>query len=505
MTKYVVAIDQSTHNTQCLIFNRWGEVISQAALKHRQLHPEAGWLEHYPLEIWANTQVVIKEALAKASLRGDQVAAVGLANQRETTVVWDKRSGKPYYNAIVWRDIRTVDICHDLMGESGQDRFRPQVGLPIATYFSAPKLRWLLENVTGLAEAVEQGHALFGNMDSWLVWNLTGGPEGGVHITDVTNASRTMLMNLVTTAWDDEICELMGIPKSILPEIRPSSDPALYGYTRPDGPFGSRVPICGILGSQQAAAVGQACFQPREVKNSYDGASFIVMNTGAEIVPSSHGLLTTVCYKFGDQPTCYALEGSIAFTGLIIDWLRDNLGLIEEFTKIEPLARTVADNGGIYLVPAFKGLFAPYWRSDARGVIVGLTRFANRGHLARAALEAIAYQTCDVLEAMKADLGMDLISLKVDGAMTNNELLMQFQADLLGVPVIRPKVIETTALGVAYAAGLAVGFWEDIAEIQQQWSVDKSWEPAMNNATRARLYNGWKKAVTRSFDWIEDE
>ena len=505
MTNYVVAIDQSTHNTQCLIFNRRGEVISQAALKHRQLHPEAGWLEHYPLEIWANTQVVIKEALAKASIRGDQVAAVGLANQRETTVVWDKRTGKPYHNAIVWRDIRTVDICNELMREGGQDRFRPQVGLPIATYFSAPKLRWLQENVAGLPEAIKRGDALFGNMDSWLVWNLTGGPEGGVHITDVTNASRTMLMNLTTTAWDDEICELMGVPKSMLPKIRPSSDPALYGYTRPDGPFGSRVPICGILGSQQAAAVGQACFQPRSVKNSYDGASFIVMNTGTEIVPSSHGLLTTVCYKFGDQPTCYALEGSIAFTGLIIDWLRDNLGLIQEFAEIEPLAQTVADNGGLYLVPAFKGLFAPYWRSDARGVIVGLTRYANRGHVARAALEAIAYQTGDVLEAMKADLGMDLISLKVDGTMTNNDLLMQFQADLLGVPVIRPKVTETTALGVAYAAGLAVGFWEDIAEIQQQWSVDKSWQPAMNNAARATLYHGWKKAVTRSFDWIEDE
>ncbi len=504
MSEYIVTLDQSTHNTQCLIFNRQGKVVSEYALKHRQIHPEAGWLEHYPLEIWANTQVVVKAAMEQASVSPEQIAAIGIANQRETTVVWDKNTGKPYYNAIVWRDIRTVDICNDLMKEGGQDRFRSQVGLPIATYFSAPKIKWLLDNVAGVREAAEKGDAIFGNMDAWLVWNLTGGPGSGVHITDVTNASRTMLMNLATTDWNDEICQLMNIPRSMLPEIRPSSDPQIYGFTRPDGPLASRIPICGILGSQQAAAVGQVCFNPREVKNSYDGASFIIMNTGSEIVPSSHGLLTTVCYKFGNQPTAYALEGSIAFTGLIIEWLRDNLGLVEEFSDIEQLANTVEDNGDVYLVPAFKGLFAPYWRSDARGVIVGLTRFANRGHLARAALEAIAYQTRDVLDAMKADVGMDLISLKVDGSMTDNELLMQFQADLLGVPVIRPKVTETTALGVAYAAGLAVGFWEDISQIQQLWSEDKCWEPDANSHAGTDLYQGWQKAVTRSFEWVEE-
>ncbi len=505
MPKYVVAIDQSTHNTQCLLFDRQGNIVSQYALKHRQIHPEAGWLEQFPLEIWANTQVVFKEAINRASISADQIAAIGIANQRETTVVWDKRTGKPYYNAIVWRDIRTVDICHELAKPAGQDRFRAQVGLPIATYFSAPKLKWLLDNVAGLREAAENSNAIFGNMDAWLVWNLTGGPENGVHITDVTNASRTMLMDLARGAWDDEICEIMGIPRQMLPEIRPSSDPNIYGYTQADGPFGAKIPICGILGSQQAAAVGQVCLQPREVKNSYDGASFIVMNTGTEIVPSSHGLLTTVCYKFGDERTIYALEGSIAFTGLIVEWLRDNFGIIDNFTDIEKLANTVDDNGGIYLVPAFKGLFAPYWRSDARGVITGLTRYANKGHLARAALEAIAYQTRDVLDAMKADLGLDLISLKVDGNMTDNNLLMQFQADLLGVPVIRPKVIETTALGVAYAAGLAVGYWEDSAEIQQLWSVDKSWEPNLNSQASTSLYGGWKRAVSRSFEWVVEE
>jgi glycerol kinase len=503
MSEYVIAIDQSTHNTQCMVFNRRGEVVSEHVLKHRQIRPEAGWLEHYPLEIWANTQVVIKAAIKKAAISVKDIAAIGIANQRETTIVWDKHTGKPYYNAVVWRDIRTVDICDELAREEGQDRFRTQVGLPITTYFSAPKLQWLLDNVDGLRQAAEKGDALFGNMDAWLVWNLTGGPEGGVHITDVTNASRTMLMNLETTDWNEQICEIMTIPTAMLPEIRPSSDPQIYGYTRPDGPLGSSVPICGILGSQQAAAVGQICLNPREVKNSYDGASFVIINTGTEIVPSNHGLLTTVCYKFGNQPTVYALEGSIAFTGLIIEWLRDNLGIIEKFSDIEDLAQTVEDNGGVYFVPAFKGLFAPYWRSDARGIIVGLTRFANRGHLARAALEAVAYQTRDILDAMQADMGMELTLLKADGSMTRNDLLMQFQADLLGVPVIRPKVIETTALGAAYVAGLAVGFWKDVAEIQQHWSVDKVWQPNPNSKTRTELYQRWKKAVSYSFEWVE--
>jgi glycerol kinase len=503
MSEYVIAIDQSTHDTQCMVFNRRGEVVSEQAIKHRQIHPEAGWLEHYPLEIWANTQVVIKAAIKRAAISAKDIAAIGIANQRETTIVWDKHTGKPYYNAVVWRDIRTVDICDELAREEGQDRFRAQVGLPITTYFSAPKLKWLLDNVDGLRQAAEKGDALFGNMDAWLVWNLTGGPEGGVHITDVTNASRTMLMNLETTDWNEQICEIMTIPTAMLPEIRPSSDPQIYGYTQPDGPLSGSVPICGILGSQQAAAVGQICLNPREVKNSYDGASFVIINTGTEIVPSNHGLLTTVCYKFGNQPTVYALEGSIAFTGLIIEWLRDNLGIIEKFSDIEDLAQTVEDNGGIYFVPAFQGLFAPYWRSDARGIIVGLTRFVNRGHLARAALEAIAYQTRDILDAMQADMGMELTLLKADGSMTRNDLLMQFQADLLGVPVIRPKVIETTALGAAYVAGLAVGFWKDVAEIQQHWSVDKVWQPNPNSKTRTELYQRWKKAVSYSFEWVE--
>jgi len=504
MAKYVVAIDQSTHDTHCVIFNRAGEIVSQYALKHRQLHPEEGWLEHYPLEIWANTQVVIRAAVEKASIQAQDIAAIGIANQRETTIVWDKKTGKPYYNAIVWRDIRTANICHQLAQDGGQDRFRPQVGLPLATYFSGPKLKWLLDNVPGLREAAEKGDALFGNMDSWLIWNLTGGTNGGIHLTEVTNASRTMLMNLATTDWNEEICKIMTIPPAMLPEIRPSSDPNIYGYTRADGPFGGPVPICGILGSQQADAVGQACFKPREVKNSYDTSSFMIMNTGEEIIPSEHGLLTTVCYKFGDQPTIYALEGTIAFTGLLIEWLRDNLKLIEKFVDIEELAKSVEDNGGVYFVPAFKGLFAPYWSSDARAAIVGLTRFANRGHLARAALEAIAYQTRDILDAMNADMGMKLVSLKVDGDMTDNELLMQFQADLLGVPVIRPKIAQTTALGVAYAAGLAVDFWTDLDEIRQYWTIDKVWEPDRDSKAHDMLYQEWKKAVTRTFDWVNE-
>ncbi|MEW5961471.1 MAG: glycerol kinase GlpK [Chloroflexota bacterium] len=504
MPKYVVAIDQSTHNTQCIVFNQQGEIVSRSVLKHRQIHPEAGWLEHFPLEIWANTQVVIKNAMEKAGIGAADIATVGIANQRETAVVWDRYTGKPYYNAIVWRDIRTVDICHALARNGGQDRFRAQVGLPITTYFSAPKLKWLLDNVGGLRQAAERGDAIFGNIDSWLIWNLTGGVNGGVHITDVTNASRTMLMNLSSIDWNENICRIIGIPKTMLPQIRPSSDPQLYGYTQPDGPFGGRVPISGILGSQQAAAVGHLCLTPCDVKNSYDGSSFVVMNTGTKIFPSNHGLITTVCYQFGDQPPVYALEGTIAFTGLIIDWLRDNLGVIKEFSDVEDLARTVEDNGGIYFVPAFKGLYAPYWRSDARGTIVGLTRFANKGHLARAALEAIAYQTRDILDAMKADVGTELGSLKVDGTMTSNDLLMQFQADLLGVPVIRPRVIEITALGVAYAAGLAVGYWEDLAQIQEQWSVDKVWEPDLSSLASTFLYRNWKKAVTRSFDWLAE-
>jgi glycerol kinase len=501
MAEYIVAIDQSTRDTRCAVFNHSGDMQSEYALVHRQIRPEKGWLEHDPMEIWANTQAVVRQALDKASITASDIVAVGIANQRETTVVWNRYTGRPYYNAVVWRDIRTADVCNQLARDGGQDRFRSQVGLPLATYFSGPKLKWLLDNVDGLRAAAQKGNAVFGNMDAWLMWNLTGGPGGGVHLTDVTNASRTMLMNLDTIKWNDEICEIMTVPKSMLPEIRPSGDPEVYGYTRPDGPFGGRVALCGVLGSQQAAAVGQVCLNPGEVKNSYDGASFMIMNTGGEIIPSEHGLLTTICYKFGRHPAMYALEGTIAFTGLLVEWLRDNLGIIDDDSDIEALARTVDDNGGIYFVPAFKGLFAPYWRSDARGVVVGLTRSVNKGHLARAALEAIAYQTRDVLEAMNADLGLELIELKADGHLTHNELLMQFQADLLGVPVIRPKVTEPTALGAAYAAGLAVGFWKDANEVRKHWSVDKVWQPDLSSKARTELYKEWKRAVTYTFGW----
>jgi glycerol kinase len=504
MPDYIVAIDQSTHNTQCLIFNRMGEIVSQSALKHRQVHPEAGWLENYPLEIWANTQVVITVAMEQASLAARDIAAIGIANQRETTVVWDKTTGRPYYNAIVWRDTRTNDICNQLAQTDGKDRFRKITGLPINPYFSGTKIKWLLDNIPGLRKAAENGEAIFGNMDSWLVWNLTGGVHGGIHITDVTNASRTQLMDLATTNWDKNLCDVFSVPSAMLPTIRPSSDPEIYGYTQPDGPLGGRVPICGILGSQQADAVGHMCFKPRDVKNSYDGASFILMNTGKNIVPSEHGLLTTVFYQFGQNPPIYALEGTIAFTGLLIEWLRDNLKLVDTIAEIESLARTVADNGDIYLVPAFKGLFAPYWRSDARAAIVGLTGYTNRGHIARAALEAIAYQTRDVLEAMIADQeGMELHQLKVGGELTDNDLLMQFQADILGIPVLRPTVKETTALGVAFAAGLAVGFWSSLTEIEQQLSVDKVWYPNTPNDTSTKLYQGWHKAVARTMNWIQ--
>jgi len=505
MAEYIAVIDQSTRDTRCIIIDHAGKTVSERALQHKQMRPEEGWLEHDPVEIWINTQAVIRDTLKEAAIGAGDIVALGIANQRETTVVWNRYTGRPYYNAIVWRDIRTADICQRLAQVGGQDRFRSQTGLPLTTYFSGPKLKWLLDNIDGLRAAVEKGNAVFGNMDAWLIWHLTGGPRGGVYATDVTNASRTLLMNLDTLDWNDEICEAMTVPKAMLPQIHPSSDPAAYGYTHRDGPFGGSIPICGVLGSQQAAAVGQVCLNPGEVKNSYDGASFMIMNTGGEIIPSEHGLLTTVCYKFGDQPTMYALEGTIAFTGLLIEWLRDNLGIIKDYADAEALAKTVDNNGGIYFVPAFKGLFAPYWRSDARGVIVGLTRAVNKGHLARAALEAIAYQTRDVLEAMNADLGLELIELKVDGELTHNELLMQFQADLLGVPVIRPKLIDPTELGAAYAAGLAVGFWEDHAQVRRHWSVDKVWQPDLSSKVRTELYREWKRAVTHTFGWARGE
>jgi len=507
---YIAAIDQGTTSTRCMIFNHSGEVVSAVQKEHEQIYPQPGWVEHNPLEIWQRTQEVVSESLNQLS-HPSSVVGLGITNQRETTVVWNRHTGKPYYNAIVWQDTRTKDICGELAANTstslstggGQDRFRPQTGLPLATYFSGPKIQWMLENVDGLRAAAERGEAIFGNIDAWIIWWLTGGPDGGAHVTDVTNASRTLLMNLETLDWDDAILGILGIPRAMLPKIVPSSDPATWGATAPDGPFGASIPVCGDLGDQQAALVGQSCFSPGEAKNTYGTGCFMLLNTGTEIIPSESGLLTTLGYKFGDQPAVYALEGSIAITGALVQWLRDNLGMIEKSQDVETLAKTVDDNGGIYFVPAFSGLFAPYWRSDARGAIVGMTRYINKGHIARAALEASAYQTREVLDAMGKDSGVELQALKVDGGMVANELLMQFQADILSVPVVRPQVAETTALGAAYAAGLAIGFWDNPEDLRANWQVEKTWLPEMETGERAKLYAGWKKAVTRTFDWIE--
>ena len=498
--KYIAAIDQGTTSTRGMIFDHAGQVVSSDQKEHQQIYPRPGWVEHDALEIWARTQEVMAGALEKAGLKAEDIAAVGITNQRETTLVWDRHSGQPVHNAIVWQDTRTDTICSELAQDGGQDRFRAQTGLPLATYFSGPKIKWMLENVPGLRERAQNGDLCFGNMDTWLVWNLTGGVEGGIHITDVTNASRTLLMNLETLDWDDELVSILGVPKSMLPEIRSSSE--IYGQVKEGLPL-QGVPLGGILGDQQAAMFGQACYQAGEAKNTYGTGCFMLLNTGETPVPSANGLLTTLCYKVGRQPAVYALEGSIAISGALVQWLRDNLGIIKSALEIEDLARSVEDNGGIYFVPAFSGLFAPYWRSDARGAIVGMTRYVNKGHLARATLEATAYQTREVLEAMKADSGVELTALKVDGGMVFNELLMQFQADILNVPVIRPKVAETTALGAAYAAGLAVGYWNDFDELRANWGQDKSWQPQMEAQTRQALFSAWQKAVTRTFDWIE--
>jgi glycerol kinase len=486
-----------------MIFNHAGEPVASHQMEHEQIYPQPGWVEHDPMEIWDRTKDVIREAMRKAGATADDIAAVGVTNQRETTVVWDKNTGKPYYNAIVWQDTRTDRIVNAFARDGGQDRFRAKVGLPLATYFSGPKVKWILENVDGVRAAAERGEAIFGNIDTWVIWNITGGPDGGKHVTDVSNASRTMLMDLHTLDWDDEILGIMGIPKSMLPEIRPSSE--VYGHTKANGPFGGVIRVAGDLGDQQAATVGQVCFSPGEAKNTYGTGCFMLMNTGTDVVPSTSGLLTTLCYKFGNEPAVYALEGSIAITGALVQWIRDNLKMIEKSSDIEELARTVEDSGGIYFVPAFSGLFAPYWRNDARGAIVGLTRYVNRGHIARAVLEATAYQTAEVLEAMEKDSGVELTALKVDGGMVFNDTLMQFQADILGVPVVRPKVAETTALGAAYAAGYAVGFWTSYDEMRDNWGMDKRWEPKMDEAKRDKQYKEWKKAVTRTFDWVEHE
>lgn len=500
MAKYVAAIDQGTTSTRCMIFDHSGNVVCFDQKEHEQIFPQPGWVEHNPDEIRSRTTEVVSGALRKGSINVDDIAAVGITNQRETTVVWNKKTGRAVYNAIVWQDTRTDKIVAELARDGGQDRFREKCGLPLATFFSGPKVRWILDNVAGAREAAEAGDVVFGNIDTFLTWWITGGPSGGLHITDVTNASRTMLMNLKTLNWDDEILGIMGIPRQMLPEIRSSSE--VYGNAI--GALGG-IPLAGILGDQQAALVGQTCFSPGEAKNTYGTGCFMLLNTGTEMIPSKSGLLTTMGYKFGDQPAVYALEGSIAISGALVQWLRDNLGMIEKSSDIEALAASVEDNGGAYFVPAFSGLFAPYWKSDARGAIVGLTRYVNKGHIARAVLEATAFQTREVLDAMNNDSGVDLTALKVDGGMVANEALMQFQADILGVPVIRPKVPETTALGAAYAAGLAVGFWSNLDDLRQNWQVDKTWEPQMEEGKRTRYYSQWKKAVTKTFDWVEED
>jgi glycerol kinase len=496
---YIGAIDQGTTSTRFIIFDTSGKIIAVDQKEHQQIFPQPGWVEHDPLEIWQNTQEVISSTLQKSGIRSGEIVAVGITNQRETAVLWEKSTGKPVHPAIVWQDTRTDKICDQLGQEGGQNRFQKKTGLPLATYFSGPKIKWVLDQYPEIKKRAQNGEILFGNIDTWLIWNLTGGPEHGLHITDVTNASRTLCMNLETLDWDSEILQIMGIPAQMLPEIRSSSE--VYGKINL-GQLGG-IPLAGVLGDQQAALFGQTCFDIGEAKNTYGTGCFMLLNTGEKIVQSNNGLLTTLGYKIGNQPAIYALEGSIAITGALVQWLRDNLGLIQNSSEIEPLAKTVSDSGGIYFVPAFSGLFAPYWRSDARGAIVGLTRYITKGHIARAVLEATAYQTREVLDAMNKDSGVDLMALKVDGGMVFNNTLMQFQADLLGVPVIRPTVSETTALGAAYAAGLAVGVWSEIDDLRANWGKDAIWRPQMDLEVREKIYAGWKKAVTRTFDWVD--
>ncbi|HVH53985.1 MAG TPA: glycerol kinase GlpK [Actinomycetota bacterium] len=499
MAEYVGALDQGTTSTRFMIFDHSGKVIGIDQKEHEQIYPKPGLVEHDPMEIWQRSEDVITGGLKKAKIQASDLAAVGVTNQRETTVVWEKSSGKPVYNAIVWQDTRTDRICNDLAKDGGQDRFRSKVGLPLATYFSGPKIKWILDNVDGVRERAERGEVLFGNIDTWCIWNLTGGPEGGAHVTDVSNASRTMLMNLETLDWDDEILGVLGIPRAMLPQIKPSSE--VYGDAK--GALAG-IPVAGDLGDQQAAVFGQTAFDVGDAKNTYGTGNFLLLNTGTTPVQSKSGLLTTLGYKIGSQPAVYCLEGAIAITGALVQWLRDNLGMIAKSPEVEELAKTVEDNGGVYFVPAFSGLFAPYWRSDARGAIVGLTRYVTKGHIARAALEATAWQTREVVDAMNADSGVALKELKVDGGMVYNDLLMQFQADVLGVPVIRPTVAETTSLGAAYAAGLAVGFWKEVNDLRANWGKDKDWSPRMEKAEVDREYKQWKKAVTRTFDWVEE-
>jgi glycerol kinase len=496
MAQYAAAIDQGTTSTRFMVFDHGGQVVSVDQKEHEQIYPKPGWVEHDAMEIWERTQEVVRAGLDK--VQASDIAAVGVTNQRETTVVWDRSTGQPVHNAIVWQDTRTDQICNELSADGGQDRFRAETGLPIATYFSGPKIKWILDNVDGVRARAESGDVVFGNIDTWVIWLLTGGADGGAHVTDVTNASRTMMMNLETLDWDDEILGILGVPRAMLPEIRASSE--TYGEAK-NGLAG--IPVAGDLGDQQAALFGQTCFSVGEAKNTYGTGNFLLLNTGNEAVQSKSGLLTTLAYKIGDQPATYCLEGAIAITGALVQWLRDNIGLIKESPEIEELAKTVDDNGGVYFVPAFSGLFAPYWRNEARGVIAGLTRYVKKGHIARAALEATAWQSKEVVDAMNADSGVELTSLKVDGGMVYNELLMQFQADVLDVPVIRPTVAETTSLGAAYAAGLAVGFWSEVEDLRANWGKDKEWQPQMDAEEREKGYRFWKKAVTKTFDWVE--
>ena len=502
MNGYVAAVDQGTTSTRCLLVGHDGRPVASHQLEHTQHLPRPGWIEHDPDEIWANTRHVVAGALARADAEPGDIVAIGVTNQRETTVVWERSTGKPVHPAIVWQDTRTQRICDRLAADGGVDRFRATTGLPLATYFAGPKAVWILDEVGGARAAAGRGDLLFGTMDTYLLWQVTGGPDGGVHVTDVTNASRTMLMDLRTLAWDEGICAEMGIPMPMLPAIRSSAE--IYGHARESG-FLSGVPVAGVLGDQQAATFGQACFEPGEAKNTYGTGNFLLLNTGTAPVASDHGLLTTVAYRIGTADAVYALEGSIAVTGSLVQWLRDNLGLIRSADEIETLARSVDDNGGAYVVPAFSGLFAPYWRPDARGVIVGLTRFVHRGHLARAALEATAFQTREVVDAMRADSGVELRELRVDGGMVVDDLLMQIQADLLGVPVVRPVVTETTALGAAYAAGIAVGFWDGLDDVRRRWSEDRRWQPVRDDAWREREMRRWRKAVQRTLDWVDDD
>jgi glycerol kinase len=498
MTKYVGSIDQGTTSTRFIVFDQKGTIVAADQKEHEQIYPEPGWVEHNAEEIWRNTQAVISGALRNGALQASDLVSVGIANQRETTLLWDRKTGKPLHNALVWQDTRTDQLVAHYAKEGGQDRLRPKTGLPLATYFSGLKLHWLLRNVAGARDKAAGGDALFGNIDTWLAWNLTGGIDGGIHLTDVTNASRTQLMNLETLEWDSDILKLFDIPRACLPTIKSSSE--VYGEAV--APLAG-VPLAGILGDQQAALFGQACLSPGEAKNTYGTGNFMLMNTGEKPFPSTFGLLTTLGYKLGDAKPVYALEGSIAITGALVQWLRDNLGIIKTSAEIESLASAVEDNGGVYFVPAFSGLYAPYWKANARGVIAGLTRFAHKGHIARAALEATAFQTREVLDAMVKDSKVEIKELRTDGGMVVNDLLMQFQADILGVPVVRPRVIETTALGAAYAAGLATGYWKGADDIRANWGVDKRWRPKMKAADREKLYASWNKAVSRSFDWAD--